>query len=313
VRVKSLGSALRSKNIVGTVLLVVCVAAGYMYYTGDAGPSQAIIISIDGARAAAFWQVFEAEAGPLLKEAVSGGVRCDEGDLTPDAASTAHASLLSGASPDTLAQTGDEIETLFSVLGPVVDRPTVFIDSTGGELANLANGASVTYVDRDFRAEGVPAGDRLPMDILIGEFDQSQPALSFVLLPMTDATSREYGEQSTEYRAALSGAVGQVERLLAALDESGTLARTAVVVTSDQAPLIMSGPGFKEGYMLEEASIVDVAPTLARVLGIEEPEQADGSARSDALVRLRNRLWALVSGLALIAFGITDYVMGRSS
>ena len=48
-------------------------------------------------------------------------------------------------------------------------------------------------------------------------------------------------------------------------------------------PLIWWGRGFRTGVYRDRVSTVDIAPTLARLLGFEPGERVDGRALSEVL------------------------------
>ena len=48
-------------------------------------------------------------------------------------------------------------------------------------------------------------------------------------------------------------------------------------------PLVFWGPGFRRGVYHGRVNSVDIAPTLARLLGLTPSEPLDGRALSEAL------------------------------
>jgi hypothetical protein len=47
--------------------------------------------------------------------------------------------------------------------------------------------------------------------------------------------------------------------------------------------LMASGPDFKDGLLHDEASIIDLAPTILHILGVPVPEDMDGRVLFDLL------------------------------
>jgi arylsulfatase A-like enzyme len=47
--------------------------------------------------------------------------------------------------------------------------------------------------------------------------------------------------------------------------------------------LIMEGPGIKNGLTLKRVSIVDVAPTILCLMGVETPDDMDGDIITEAI------------------------------
>ena len=50
-------------------------------------------------------------------------------------------------------------------------------------------------------------------------------------------------------------------------------------------PVIFYGPWFRTGRFDERAAVVDMAPTLAQVVGVRPTERLDGRVLESALVR----------------------------
>lgn len=56
-------------------------------------------------------------------------------------------------------------------------------------------------------------------------------------------------------------------------------------VNEMQLPLIMAGPGVKQGKGMRDPSIVDITPTICELLGVRPPAQADGRVLREVLRR----------------------------
>jgi Metalloenzyme superfamily/Type I phosphodiesterase / nucleotide pyrophosphatase len=111
-----------------------------------------------------------------------------------------------------------------------------------------------------------------------------------------DNAGHERGAASDEYRAAALQIDRQLGELLGALD----LTRDTIVVTADhghtaagghggdepevmRVPLVMAGAGVRRGATIEGARLVDVAPTVAALLGTAPPRHALGRCLGEAL------------------------------
>ncbi len=112
-----------------------------------------------------------------------------------------------------------------------------------------------------------------------------------------DDAGHEFGGASPEYRDAARRVDTRLAALLAGLD----LTRDAVVVVSDHGhidkgghggvepevmavPLIMAGAGVQPGAVVRDAQLIDVAPTVAALLGLPSPGHALGRTLLEALV-----------------------------
>jgi hypothetical protein len=114
-------------------------------------------------------------------------------------------------------------------------------------------------------------------------------ALVVLLIGVVDAMGHEYGGDSEEYVAAAHSADEALAAVLADFDfEYGT-----VVVVADhghtdrgghggiepecvRVPLILAGAGVRPGAEVDGALLQDVAPTVARLLGVPPPGHALG-------------------------------------
>ncbi|MEW6334550.1 MAG: alkaline phosphatase family protein [Thermodesulfobacteriota bacterium] len=115
-------------------------------------------------------------------------------------------------------------------------------------------------------------------------------AFSFVYMHNTDKTGHRCGWMSDSYLGAISNADRCIEQICLTLPEDAV-----VIITSDHGghdnthhsdleedmtiPLMMYGPGIPEGREIGgQVSIMDVAPTVVRFLGLEPPEGWMGKA-----------------------------------
>ncbi|MEX1018786.1 MAG: alkaline phosphatase family protein [Litorilinea sp.] len=132
----------------------------------------------------------------------------------------------------------------------------------------------------------------------IAEF---KPTFSFVYLEATDALGHSYGWMSPEYLEAVSYSDGLVQAVMDALAAGGDDDETIYVVMADHGghafghgtdapedmtiPFIVAGPGIRQNYDIGgPVSIVDVAPTLLHLLGLEIPDHWQGQVIAEALM-----------------------------
>ncbi len=147
--------------------------------------------------------------------------------------------------------------------------------------------------------------------------------LVVMLVGTVDSAGHEHGGASAEYAAAARDA----DRALATIAEHIDLDRDAIIVTADhghtdrgghggiapeaiQVPLVMAGAGIRRGAALDRARLIDVAPTVAALLGIAAPGHGlgrtlveglalDGDARSRRLAADRARLAVTEAAVAI--------------
>jgi len=120
--------------------------------------------------------------------------------------------------------------------------------------------------------------------------------LVILLVGWVDDAGHLEGASSEEYRAAALRADRELRRALASID----LARDTVVVTADhghtesgghggiepdvlQVPLILAGAGVRPAALVRNARLVDVAPTVAALLGVSAPGHGIGRTLTEVL------------------------------
>jgi hypothetical protein len=114
--------------------------------------------------------------------------------------------------------------------------------------------------------------------------ERSNAELVVLLVGAVDAAGHAHGGDTPEYRAAAAIADHALSRALAGID----LEHDAVIVTSDHGhtdrgghggvepevmmvPLIAAGAGVRAGAHAVDARLIDIAPTVATLLGIPAP------------------------------------------
>lgn len=116
---------------------------------------------------------------------------------------------------------------------------------------------------------------------------RNQPDFLFLYLGYTDSAGHRHGWMGPEYLAAVANASRCIQQLHAAMGEEYLL-----LVTADHGgharshgldcpedmtiPLLLCGGPFPKGFELPAASILDVAPTVASLLGLSPAEEWEG-------------------------------------
>ncbi|HUW63135.1 MAG TPA: alkaline phosphatase family protein [Spirochaetia bacterium] len=205
---------------------------------------------------------------PNLKGLANAGVQFKQvGGVEPDTLAAACATLVSGLDPSRhgFVKAGDSLSgvTLPGLLASKgIDTSLV---GGGDETAGL-------WAAR-WEKPGPFTGDQEAMDAEIAGMNAEHPYFNFIVL---DGPASKTG--------GLSAADTAVGKLLQYLHQYGLYNQSIIVVTGtgDNPPLILRGWQLKEGAVLPAAGLVDVAPTLAELVGVKLPA-AEGLVLWDAL------------------------------
>jgi predicted AlkP superfamily pyrophosphatase or phosphodiesterase len=139
-------------------------------------------------------------------------------------------------------------------------------------------------------------GDDLTADAAIQYLPQLQPDFAFVYFGTVDTAGHRYGWMSAEYLRQAERVDRQLGRLLAALADD-----THLIVQADHGgherthgteapedmtiPWIAAGPSIRQGHELQTlVSLLDTAPTLARLLGLTPHRDWEGKCVDELFV-----------------------------
>lgn len=143
---------------------------------------------------------------------------------------------------------------------------TALFDGSGGSIEAVGKKCSYKF------KENFQGKDRLVIDLAIRELGSKKVFLSVVFLPQLKAVLEQYGSESKEFLEAVSDSDNQVGRLIHFLHQSGQFENSLLVLSgaSGAPPLVLKGPGFKNGAVVPAAGLVDIAPTVAKAAGLQE-------------------------------------------
>jgi arylsulfatase A-like enzyme len=144
-------------------------------------------------------------------------------------------------------------------------------------------------------------GDVLIAEIAAQRITKVVPDFCFAYFEGTDIAGHKSGWMTEDYISAIETADLAVSTLLNTLTNAGLMSEYTVLLLSDHGgndthhlenipeimtvPLIMSGPGIKKGYCLSKpVSVLDVAPTVASLMGFSAHWEWEGKALFDALL-----------------------------
>ena len=110
---------------------------------------------------------------------------------------------------------------------------------------------------------------------------------TFFYMGYTDWAGHKFGWMSDEYLSAIQSSWNNIERVMTELGDEYTY-----IITSDHGghdrthgsempedmtiPAMFIGNGFEKGKVIDNVSILDIAPTIATLLGTEPDEEWEG-------------------------------------
>lgn len=130
--------------------------------------------------------------------------------------------------------------------------------------------------------------ERLTEDAIkfMGEF---HPDFVFLYLGQVDEAGHHHGWMTPEYMKSVATASACIEKISKAFGEEYTIVVTADHGGHDRThgteapedmliPLFFCGKDFPKGKVLEKASIMDIAPTITALMGLQNPPEWEGSS-----------------------------------
>ncbi|HMN62464.1 MAG TPA: alkaline phosphatase family protein [Anaerolinea sp.] len=257
-----------------------------------------VFVLIDGLR---FDTSQDAEVMPVLAQLRASGASARMHSRPPSYSQPGYVTLLSGAWPD--INDGPPVNLDYALI-PTMTQDNLF--SAAKRAGGVTAVSGDNWVGRLLPAESVDlsfytpgedsAADRAVTDAALPWLGSGQAGLVQVHIDQVDyAGHHEGGPRDLRWNQAAARADGLLGEILAALD----LSRDTVLVVSDHGHIDEGGPGGTDAVTLVEpfvlagkgvrpgqyadVQMVDVAPTLAALLGANLPASAEGLPLLDML------------------------------
>jgi arylsulfatase A-like enzyme/Tfp pilus assembly protein PilF len=317
------------RKTAGAALVVLALAAGWVAWQrgafggGSAQPS-VLLISVDTLRADRVGSYgYRDAATPVIDRLAARGLRFAQATTVVPLTLPAHTSLLTGTFPTFhgVRDNGgfyadDSLTTLAETLKPLGYRTGGFVGAFVLDRRwGIAQGFDYYFDDFDlakFAMEaGLDAAQRPGKEVVdralawLAE-ESDQPFFAWVHLydphspyqPPEPYRSRFPATAQGAYDGEVAATDSEIGRLISALESSGQLDSTIVVVVGDhgeslgehgeqqhgffiydaavQIPLIIAGPGVPTRVVTDQVRIVDVMPTILDVLGVAAPAATQG-------------------------------------
>lgn len=131
--------------------------------------------------------------------------------------------------------------------------------------------------------------DAVMAEKALRHFREDPADFMFLYMGHTDETGHKYGWMSDEYIRCVGRAIGHVEDVYRAFGKECTILVTADHgghdrthgTTADEdmtIPMFCLGDPFPAGKTLADACIMDIAPTVADLMGVPVPEEWEGKS-----------------------------------
>ena len=158
------------------------------------------------------------------------------------------------------------------------------------ELRDLTRPGSLSHAFFTSGAKlGYTQADSCVTDNAISYLTQQQPDFAFLYLGNPDETGHRFGWMSEQYLDAVRGAWNEIDRVLLSLPQDYTVIFLADHGGHDRIhgtpcpedmtiPLMIRGKDFPAGSALENTSILDIAPTVAKLLNVEPDREWEGNS-----------------------------------
>jgi predicted AlkP superfamily pyrophosphatase or phosphodiesterase len=263
--------------------------------------SRAVLIMTDGMRPDAFQQVSTPNLDWLM---TNGAHTLSAQSVMPSVTITCHTTMFYSLAPERhgVVREGQPMKTngngLIEQL-KAADKHSAFFYNWDA----LRNMSRVLTLSASFMAniaalyvDGRFVGDDFVVEHACRELPRNRYDFAFVYFGTIDECGHKFGWMSDEYLRQIEYVDGFIGEVLSVLPED-----TTVLVHSDHGghdhghgldipedmtiPWIISGPGIKQNYALQSpVSLLDTAPTLARVLGIAPAPEWEGRAIDEVFI-----------------------------
>ncbi len=261
-----------------------------------------VLVSIDGLRPDAIDRFGATTLQCLMRE---GSYSLSAKTIMPSTTLPSHTSMLSGEPPDehgvlwnnvaSAKQDVVEFSTVFSVARQHGYRTAAFFSKA--KFSPLQRPGTLDYSQAPGGWFGRWSSARTVGDVRL-HLQTNKPNLLFVHRSDPARAGHSSGRMSPENGRAVHAPDTALGQLLTAADEAYGLGNYSVVVTADHGghgyghgtkddrdvtiPWIAWGRGVNAGELDESIDTYDTAPTVLWLLGVEEPDEWDGEAITDA-------------------------------
>ena len=252
--------------------------------------NKVILISVDGMRPDAFLSCDHPYIHEIMKKAyytIRGRT------VMPSVTLPCHMSMFHSVTPQRHGITTNVYIPMARPLNGLLEQlKLVKADTamfyTWEELRDLSRPSCLTYSELVHLRTDEHV-DNVITDKALARIRESKPDFVFLYLgELDDKAGHSYGWMSPEYYRRLSVAVDNIQRVVEACGEEYTIVITADHGGHDRThgtempedmtiPMFYIGKAFEAGKRFEGGSILDIAPTIAKIMGIDPADEWEGT------------------------------------
>ncbi len=251
--------------------------------------NKVILISIDGMRPDGLMQC----GNPIVKELMQqGSYTLTAQTVFPSVTLPCHMSMFHSVTPERHGTTTNAYAPQVRPIDGLCEQ----ISRAGGVCGSFFGWEPIRdlslpgylQVAQYMNAYSFDHADGILTDQALAYIDQVQPDFVFLYLVDTDEKGgHDVGWMSDAYLDCISYAIDQVKRVVDACGD-----RYTILVTADHGghdrmhgtdlpedmtiPMLFLGKEFEAGKELENVSILDIAPTIATIMGVSIPREWEG-------------------------------------
>lgn len=282
--------ALLCISVVAAITLSLCSCGKKAEAVETSSNEKVILILIDGMRPDGLEQC----GNPFVEELKKNSAyTLNAKTVFPSVTLPCHFSLFYGVSPEkhkiltnTYVQQDVYLEGIFERLNIENKKSCIYYSwEPLREISRIKSITSSEYV----RSSNFRDVDSVVAKRAINGIKEINPDFVFVYFGTTDGVGHKMGWMSENYLRCISSAINDVKNII---DE--TKGEYTVILTADHGghatshgtnqdedmtiPLFIYGGNFKKGNVLDGANILDIAPTIADIMGIKKSDEWEGSS-----------------------------------
>lgn len=249
-----------------------------------------LLILVDGMRPDALVDIPYME-----KMKTMGSYTMDATTVFPSMTLPCHLSLFHSVDPmrhgtttNTYAPQVRPIDGLFEVLDRGKKKSAMFY--SWEQLRDVSRPGSISYSCLH-RCRGITDGSsaRICTKNAIEYIRENDPDFTFLYIHYPDDTGHREGWMGESYMKAIKESWEMIEKIMSTLPEDYTVLITAdhgghdrthgLDIPEDMTiPMFFYGKDFKPGEVLHDVNLKDLAPTIAKLLDVETPEEWEGKS-----------------------------------